>query len=432
MKRTSVLLCCLGIFWAVSSPTTVPAADTAGNSQCGSGQLISTCGEGRLYRYGSLQVVELHGNYREMGRQYGVMRKDVLHDLHQQMMNNQTLVTAAKDLAMREKELQAVYAAYPRYDEMMKGIAETSGLGDHAYLVCSYIQLFHVLTADSPAPGGCSFNAVWGPYTSDTRLVAGRNFDLSKVINKFTEIVVYNPDDGSIPVAKVGYVGSVYLTSGFNRAGLFLELNNGDVPYERWQAQHGPANTATNPKTIDTYLELFQLVQHSADTAELDRRFASARTTVGCIINVADTKGAFSYEWIPGKYTKRAPFGNESMVATNDFIDPSWGLRLPPPGSSTDTGQSILRLFNLMMMNYKHKGAITPRLMMQIMSTPTAEGGPFFPTYTSYQMVVVPADLTIWFRVPEHHDWTEVDLSSHFDPAGQPVDRATGRGTVGR
>ncbi|HQG91836.1 MAG TPA: C45 family autoproteolytic acyltransferase/hydrolase [Acidobacteriota bacterium] len=417
MTRTSVLLCCLGIFWAVSFPKPVPAADTTGSSHRGSGQLISTSGEGKLYRYGALHVVELHGNYREMGRQYGVMRKDVLNEVHRQMMNNPTLVSAAKDMAMREKELQAVYAAYPQYDAMMKGIAETSGLGDQAYLVCSYIQLFHVLTADSPAPGGCSFNAVWGPYTSDAKVIAGRNFDLSNVINRYTEIVVYNPDDGSIPVAKVGYVGSVYLTSGFNRAGLFLELNNGDVPYARWQAQQGPANIATSPKNIDTYLELFQLVQHSADTAELDRRFASARTTVGCIINAADTNGAFSYEWIPGKYTKRAPFDNESLVATNDFIDPSWGLSLPPPGSSTDTGQSILRLFNLMMMNYKHKGTITPQRMMQLMSTPTSEGGPFFPTYTSYQMVVVPADLKIWFRVPEHHDWTEVDLSNHFDPA---------------
>ncbi len=416
MRWMKVPLLCLGMLLAVGFVKTVDAADPAGNSRGGSGQLIGTCGEGKLYRYGSLHVVELHGNYREMGRQYGVMRKEALNDIHKLMMNNPKLVSAAKDLAMREKELQAVYAAYPQYDEMMRGIAETSGLGDRAYLVCSYIQLFHVLTSDSPAPGGCSFNAVWGGYTSDAKVIAGRNMDLSKVLNAYTEIVVHNPDDGSLPVATVGYVGSVYLTSGFNRAGLFLELNNGDVPYARWQARHGPSNTADGAKKIDTYLELFQLVQRAANTAELDQRFASARTTIGCIINVADKKEAFSYEWIPGKYRRRAPSDHESLVATNDFIDPSWGLELPPPGSPADTGQSILRLSNLLAMNSRFKGAITPQRMMQIMSTPTSEGGPFFPTYTSYQMVVVPADLKIWFRVPERHDWTEVDLSNHFDP----------------
>lgn len=372
-------------------------------------------GEGKLYQYSSLYVVELHGNYREMGRQYGALRKDVLNDIYKQMMNNNALISSAGDLNKRKEEMKDLYAAYPNYNEMMIGISETSGLDDNTYLTCSRIQLLHILLSNSSSQSQCSFNAAWGPYTPNSQLVAGRNFDLSKVMNNYTEIVVLNPDDGSIPVAKIGYLGSVYLTSGFNREGLFLEDNNGDVPYEQLQIQNKTLNITNSSKKTDTYLELFQLVQKSADTTELDKNFANATTTIGCIINVADKKGAYSYEWIPDKYKKRAPqFNNQFLVATNDFVDPSWGLKIAPPGSSNDTGLSILRMFNLMMMDLKHKGNITPEVMMQIMGTPVSDGGPFFPTYTSYQMVVVPEDSKIWFKVPDYYNWTEIDLKNHF------------------
>ncbi|MDP1551900.1 MAG: hypothetical protein Q8M06_02645 [Methanobacteriaceae archaeon] len=214
--------------------------------------------------------------------------------------------------------------------------------------------------------------------------------------------MVYNPDDGSILVANIDYVGSIYSTSGINREGLFLKKNDGDVAYERLQAQNKTSNVTNSSKKIDTYLELFQLVQKSANTTELDKNFANATTTIGCIINVADKTGAYSYEWIPGKYQKNPPHEYGILVATNEFIDPSWGLEITTPGSSSDTGQSILRIINLFLMNNKYKESITPDVMMQIISTPISDGGPFFPTYTSYQMVVVPENLTIWFKVTNY------------------------------
>jgi len=418
MKKAFLTIFCFVILFATSFFQNGGTTAQAESSVPGAGKLIRTWGEGKLYQYGSLHVVELHGSYKEMGRQYGALRKDVLSELYGQMIRNQALVSAAENLDRRKQEIREVYAIYPDYHEMMLGISETSGLGDNTYLVCSVIQLFHILTTDSSLRGGCSFDAVWGRFTTNSKLIAGRNFDLSRVINNYSEIVVYNPDDGSIPVAKIGYAGSVYLTSGFNRAGLFLELNNGDVPHERLRVRNGAPDAPLSSNRIDTYLELFQLLQKSANTTELDRNFAAAKTSIGCIVNVADPNGAFSYEWIPGKYKRRAPFDHESLVATNDFIDPSWDLKSSPPGSPQDTGLSMLRIFNLMMLNYKYEGKITPQAMMQMMSTPTADGGPFFPTYTSYQMVVVPEALKIWFRVPESCDWTEVELRHHFNRGG--------------
>jgi len=413
MRMVFLTFFLLGIFLFGLLPVTALEGATE-KSYNGTGKLVATYGEGKLYQYGSLNVVELHGNYREMGRQYGALRKDILNDIYSQMTKNTALLYAAGDLTSREEEEKQVYAAYPNYNDIMMGISETSGLGDKTYLTCSMIQLFHILISDS-SPGQCSFGAVWGHYTSNSELVVGRNFDLSHVMSNYSEIVVYNPDDGSIPVANIGYVGSVYMTSGFNREGLFLSKNDGDESYEELQAQNKTSNNKSSAKKIDTYLELFQLVQESANTKQLDRNFASANTTIGSIINVADKTGAFSYEWIPDKYKKRAPQDNGLLVATNNFVDPSWGLKIPFPGSSNDTGQSILRMDNLLIMSLQNKGNITPEFMMQMMSTPVSDGGPFFPTYTTYQMVVEPQDLKLWFKVPGYYNWTEVNLKNHFD-----------------
>lgn len=406
----------LGIFLLGICPVTAINGPTlTDNSYNGTGKLVATYGEGKLYEYGSLNVVELHGNYREMGRQYGALRKNLLNDIYGQMTRNNALLYAAGDLASREEEEEKqIYMAYPNYNEMMMGISETSGLGDKTYLTCSMVQLFHILISD-PSYGQCSFDAAWGQYTTNSELVVGRNFDLSHVMSNYSEIVVYNPDDGSIPVANIGYVGSVYMTSGFNREGLFLSKNDGDESYEELKSLNKTSNNTKSSKNIDTYLELFQLTQKSANITQLDENFANANTTIGSIINVADKTGSFSYEWIPGKYVKRAPQDKGLLVATNNFVDPSWGLKTPFPGSSNDTGQSILRMDNLLIMSMKNKGNITPEFMMKMMSTPVSDGGPFFPTYTTYQMVVVPHDLKIWFEVPGHYNWTEVDLKNHFD-----------------
>lgn len=409
------LLFIVGIFLLGICPVTaINGANITDNSYNGTGRLIATYGDGKLYQYGSLNVVELHGNYREMGRQYGALRKDLLNDIYNQMTKNSALVFAAGNLTSREEDEKQIYAAYPNYNEIMLGISETSGLGDKTYLTCSMIQLFYILISD-PSYGQCSFDAAWGPYTTNSELVVGRNFDLSHVMSNYSEIVVYNPDDGSIPVANIGYVGSVYMTSGLNREGLFLSKNDGDESYGELKSLNKTSNNTESSKNIDTYLELFQLTQKSANITQLDENFANANTTIGSIINVADNTGSFSYEWIQGKYVKRAPQDKGLLVATNNFVDPSWGLKIPFPGNSNDVGQSILRMDNVLIMSMKNKGNITPEFMMQMMSTPVSDGGPFFPTYTTSQMVVVPHDLKIWFEVPRHYNWTEVDLKNHFD-----------------
>ncbi len=375
------------------------------------GELVATYDEGKLYKYGSLYVVELHGSYREMGRQYGALRKDVLNYMNTQISNGSFWLLKSNsntDAAL----MKSYYESYPSYNEIMLGISETSALGDRTYLICSPLKEMYVMMVTLGSTGQCSYAAAWGPYTPDSSVVAGRNYDLGRALTNSTEIVVYNPDDGTIPVATMGYTASIYLESGLNKDGLFLELNEGTYPQSLLKEKN---STAYLQKASSNFiqLELFRLSQISSNTSELDKNLVNASTPLGALINAADKQGSYSFEWMPYRYLERGPQEDGLLVATNHFIDPSWQLSQGEPESSQDSYYTITRMENLLNLCSQNKGNITPEVMMQIMGTPIEDGGAMVRD-TGYQMVVVPKDLKVWFRAPLYYNWTEVDLRRHF------------------
>lgn len=401
----------------------------AQNTDSATGELVATYGQGKLYKYGSLYVVELHGSYREMGRQYGALRKDVLNYMNGQISNSSIGLKfqflrslsgrenqSADSTALEINQIKRHYEQYPNYNEIMLGINDTTGLGDRTYLICSPLKEYYVML-ETLGHGSCSYAAAWGPYTTDSSVIAGRNYDLGQTLANSTEIVVYNPNDGSIPIATMGYTASIYLESGLNRNGLFMELNEGSFSQNMLKEKDFTAysHDTLDPNNLHTYiqLELFQLAQTSSNTEQLDKNFAYASTPQGALINAADKQGSYSFEWMPYRYVKRNPQEDGLLVATNHFIDPSWGLIQGEPESPLDAYYTVTRMNNMLNLCNQNKGNITPETMMQIMSTPILDGGPMVPE-TGYQMVVLPQDLKIWFRAPLHFNWTEIDLRRHF------------------
>jgi hypothetical protein len=392
----------------------------AQNTDSSSGELVATYGEGKLYKYGDLFVVELHGNYREMGRQYGALRKDILTYMNDQITQSPNWLNLPEVMrtnpGQKQKSneftipwLKSYYEKFPNYNEIMIGIGETSGLGDRTYLICSPLKEVYIMSTEPL----CSFVAAWGPYTPDSQLIAGRNFDWSQRMANYSEIVVYNPTDGTIPVATMGYAGSIYLESGLNKEGLFIELNEGSYSENVLKKKNYTVYKQNKPKSTATQLELFNLAQTSANTEQVDKNFANVSTQLGVIINAADKKGAYSYESISNRYVKRNPQETGLLVATNHFIDPSWNLNPIEPESPDDYYYTVLRMNNLLNFSQQNKGNITPEIMMQMISTPTEEGGALMPE-TAFEMVVVPNDLKVWFRAPQYLNWTEVNLQNHF------------------
>lgn len=357
---------------------------------------------GKLYRVGSLNVVELRGSYRDMGRQYGGLLKNELNEFYVNMSTNfgkdprftydAILQTARSD-----------FRFYPqRYKEIIYGLTETSGMGFDKQLIVNNIIKEIAIYINSHEME-CSGVAAWDNYTSDGQLVFGRNYDLGPEPTKYTTVVVYNPNDGSIPLASINCIGNIGMESGMNKEGIFLELNDG----------HNSENMPHDDR-IPALFSLFSFLENSADLDQIDAQFHTSYPDIALIVNVANETGAYSYEWATSNVVRRTPDKVGLLVATNHFVDPSWRFA-PIALNDQDPVYTAHRRANLIALGEKYKGKFNPEVMMKIMNIPLEKGGAFrAPNDTSYQIVAVPRELKIWVRMPEVQEWTEVDLKPLF------------------
>jgi len=301
---------------------------------------------------------------------------------------------------------QVLFDAYPqRYKEIMNGMAETSNISLEDIKMINAMELY--IPAVASGWTGCSGFAAWGPYTTDGKLIFGRNYDYSPVMTNYTTVTVWNSDDGSIPVATIGYTGLIYLSTGMNKEKQFLQLNMG-------------ANSGGSFRRTDRVIgvvSLFSILQDAATPQQIYKRLQSENTDTAYVINTASPSGGVPYEWSTWTLKQRAPDRDGILVGTNHFVDPSWGLAPPEAHSIVDnmTGESAWRRENLLSFADKNKGSITIEKVKNVMATPLEGGGVFLaPDTTSYQIVAVPDDLRIWVRVPQRLDWTQVDLMPLF------------------
>jgi len=172
--------------------------------------------QGKLYKAGKINVVVLEGTYEEMGRQYGALLKDELNANYNGIMEGLKKMTGvtSKNFYEEVKEIQdegsQYYNTYPeKYKKIVEGLAETSGLGIEKakFLTSQETYVFAALIAMSKGinisgAANCSGIAAWKDYTADGRMIFGRNYDLGPVNHEYATLVVYNPVDGSIPVAR--------------------------------------------------------------------------------------------------------------------------------------------------------------------------------------------------------------------------------------
>jgi hypothetical protein len=353
---------------------------------------------GELKKAGKIDVLVLKGSYREMGEQYGKLLKKELNDNYDGMAKG---IEDIEGLTLEDVQEfgEAIYSTYPqKYKDILGGLAETSGLGmDKAKTLNA--QEIYVSAALVDMFKGCTGMAVWGEYSYGP-LVFGRNYDLGPANHQYVTLVVYNPTDGSMPTASFTFAGAIYVTSGMNSSGVFLELNNGsasDPSDFTGQRVFAPA-------------DLFAFLESSTSLDQLKTCFESTLPDMAYIVQGADKDGAVSFEWATSGVKVRKPDKDGLLVATNAFFDPGWGQT---PEDTTDA--VITRRTNLFKLAEDNKGSITPEKMMEIISTPLEEGGSFrAPNLTSYEIVAQPETLTMWLRVPEYQEWVEVDLDQYF------------------
>ena len=347
------------------------------------------------FKVGPVSVVDLHGTWYEMGRQFGDLMKDELHDIYDFL---QTIIAANQgnsdktDSIVEQQKTQTPY----RICEFMKGAAETSGL--------TYDQI-HMINAVERIGGlpHCSVAMAWGDYT-DGSLVIGRNYDYADYFSQIADdvaITVYHPADGALATATIGYVGEIYAVNAINEAGIFLELNNGKPS----------ANIKSPNYRFTGTTMLFDIMFDADDLNDIDLFFNTTNSSSSSIINVADSQKGVSYEWCPIDVKHGESENPEGLlVSTNYFLNPEWDFPVP---SDADSWNAISRRENLLKLLDSKKGSVDVSVMQDIIATPFEDGGAML-DLTVYQLVVVPETFELWIRVIDAEDdaWFSVDLLS--------------------
>lgn len=365
------------------------------------GTLYQTTGGGGLGRF---NVLQLNGDWHQMGRQYGYLLKDPMGEFYDLAVAR--LMAEGKtyeDLILLGQEVYDRQFAYVR--ELIDGMAETSGMS---------LQKQKIVAGLMGGLFGCSSMDAWGEYTGEGALVVGRNWDTSRGpfdgYGRFLTVVVYNPPTPQNSVADINYVGSLSMQTGMNSKGVFLDLQNGQLSDPQVYADRTPGA-----------FQLFSFLLNASSPKETSALFQSTPTNMGLIINGAFGAGlpsldtASVYEW--ATYDMKQRDGSGLMASSNYFTDPSWE-NLPPVPDGLAGGFSKERLANLLARGEQYKGSLDAAVMMGIFDTTIPHGGPTFPdnspVETYYQIVALPGDGTLWLKARGYSGWERMDLKPLF------------------
>ena len=96
--------------------------------------------KGTKIKNGVLSIINLYGTWRDMGRQYGSMMSSELADIYENAVCKKLIDELGFDADEIKNRAHKLFANFPfRFKEVMRGMAETSGLDIEA------IQLVNAL-----------------------------------------------------------------------------------------------------------------------------------------------------------------------------------------------------------------------------------------------------------------------------------------------
>ncbi|PTN31831.1 C45 family peptidase [Desulfonatronum sp. SC1] len=385
----------------------VPACGGGGGD--GQGASSRSFENGRAVRTvsGTYWVLDLAGSWLEMGRQYGGLMGPELRRFHSEI---------TRDIIARgisEEEQKSTAAKFSsrlssQLRELLLGISQTSGLTFDETLVLNagMLLLSNAILGGEP-PSACSGIGVWDGYTKDGTLIFGRNWDIDrKAMSRYMRylaVVVLHPLEGNA-LANIHPLGNVYLETGMNSRGLFIELNNGEY-----------SDPTEHDEREDTSSVLFTVLNHSDNVRQAVNMLKRIPADLSYILQIADPTHAVSLERPTFDARVRPADDRGLIVAYNSFVPPypaHWRGRVAPPKPSSIDPRydNMLRLAQ----SPAYKGLFTPEAMMDFLEVPMEEGGAYHPG-TVVQVVAVPAERTIWLRGCDYADWERVPLAGYFD-----------------
>lgn len=352
-------------------------------------------------------VLTLTGSWRNMGRQYGGLVRQDLRQFYQEITED-VAVRGLDKKAQLEVAKQFAESLNDNLRELLKGISDTSGLREDEVLSLNAGMLnLSEAVLGSEATSACSGIAAWKSYTPDGNMVFGRNWDIDresmKKYMKYLSVVVFNPDLGN-SFANIHPLGNVYLETGINDKGLFIELNNG---------AYSDANIfEERENTVSTLVS----VLNQCDSIDAAAKYLlDVPGDLSYIIQIADSKDCVSVERPTFGSRVRRSEQNGVLAAYNSFIPPypnDWKSKVSKPRSPQEDPryQNLLDLAN----SKKFYGKLDPEKMKKLMDIKMEDGGATHKG-TVLQVINVPNDRHLWIRGLDYSDWQEINLKDLFE-----------------
>ncbi len=387
---------------------------------------------GQLYKQNAIHIVVLNGTYYEMGRQYGHLLKEQINWHFNELKNDFMVQTAGNNPVdqpaplMNHDELTKLfmagfYNALP-YDhkQMIKGAAETSGLAleDMVFMDCMLQAVLY-----SAGITGCTSAAVWDDASADGRLYTGRNHDFGKAwrerLGRIAVVRITNPANSDISVAAFTRAGQVTTAIDLmNSKGLYVEFNNAD--------NIRPESLPTKMRGTDNLA--FSLVSEYQSVEELNIIVPSLRSNDALLMLVADPTQAKYFEISPSFSVRTEPqFLNGHLTSrANHALHPLWNMDVD---SDPDRAIAFSKVRRANFVNYlsEDPASNNDAKMRAFLSKEVIVDGKIsdgaacimepavkVQDWTSYQTVTIPAELKVYWRIPTHTPWLEIDLAKYF------------------
>ena len=361
---------------------------------------------------GKFAVLDLHGSFREMGRQYGYLMREEMQEAYNKTIEETTAMGMPKEQVKAAGDM--LYDSNSeKYVELMQGMSETSGLtleqqkelnGGVISLIEAYIYKAYADANITPPGAGCSAAVFWGNYSKDGKLYFGRNWDMVRSLLSpylpYMTLAVYHPDSGNT-VANLEWIGEVYTETAMNDKGLFLELNNG--------AQSDPTHPGGRAFAA---VKLFDFMFDSSSMADISREFNTTLASDSYVIQVADKSNAYSFEWPTFGVRQRSENVSGLLVAYNSFVPPypaEWQGKIAAVPTNDPRRDNMLKMAN----SEQYKGKMDEKLMQQFLAVGVKEGGGMLPDNV-YQVIAVPEDYKMWLHGQNYSGWEEIDLKPLF------------------
>lgn len=238
MRRHSVSTALFLFFTLVCVITPLYAAEINASPEV---TLLREEAGGKLYQVAAQKMLVMEGTPEEMGFQHGLLLAKEIRHIMKEGYTNKALWGRGYSKEYVTAQSERMEKFFPEsVREELRGIVkglQASGDDGISYedlrLGITQAEILHFPPDGAPA---CSNFACWGKWTTDGRLLHGRNLDwnIKGDAQDDHTILVWRPK-GGIPFMMVGWAGGVGSVTGMNSRGITLgemTLPSSDVTFD--------------------------------------------------------------------------------------------------------------------------------------------------------------------------------------------------------